>query len=252
MQTPHEALAAQHAELESILAGADEAGWARASRCPGWSVSDVVLHLAQTNELAAASARGHLQDAVARLAAGVEPASDVDAWADRVVAHERGPDAAAVHARYAASAEDMLAAFAEADPHARVLWVAGEMSSTTLVTTRLAETWAHTGDVSAALGVETEAGERLWHLCRLAWRTLPYAFSRAGRGLSGPVAFELTAPDGDGWRFTPDGETAATVVRGPALDLCLVAIRRVDAGATVLTAEGPDAAAVLGLVRTFA
>ena len=38
--------------------GLDEDGWARPSACEGWSVSDVVLHLAQTNEMAIGSARG--------------------------------------------------------------------------------------------------------------------------------------------------------------------------------------------------
>jgi hypothetical protein len=70
--------------------------------------------------------------------------------------------------------------------------------------------------------------------------------------LHGPVAFELVAPDGSDWVFTPHGGPATTVVRGSAADLCEVAGRRTDAAATGLTAEGPDGAAVLGLVRTFA
>lgn len=46
------ALAAQQSELATMLAGLDDGGWPRPSRCGGWSVADVVLHLAQTNELA--------------------------------------------------------------------------------------------------------------------------------------------------------------------------------------------------------
>ena len=53
------ALAEQRAELEKMLAGLDGAGWATpVLRCPGWTVSDVVLHLAQTDEMCAASANG--------------------------------------------------------------------------------------------------------------------------------------------------------------------------------------------------
>jgi hypothetical protein len=41
-------------------------------------------------------------------------------------------------------------------------------------------------------------------------------------------------------------------VSGPAADLCAVAGRRAAAADTGLSAEGPDAEAVLRLVRTFA
>jgi hypothetical protein len=44
----------------------------------------------------------------------------------------------------------------------------------------------------------------------------------------------------------------ATTIRGTALDFCLVAGQRLDASASGLTAEGPDADAALALVRTFA
>jgi uncharacterized protein (TIGR03084 family) len=129
--------------------------------------------------------------------------------------------------------------------------VAGQLTIRTLTTTRLAETWIHSGDVAAALGVQLAPSDRLRHIARLAWRTLPYAFARDGRALGGPVAFELRGPSGDEWRFEPD-EPARTVVRGEAYELCLVAARRVDPRATSLEAEGPDGEAVLALVRTYA
>jgi uncharacterized protein (TIGR03084 family) len=132
-----------------------------------------------------------------------------------------------------------------------VQWVAGELSLRTLVTTRLAETWIHTGDVTDAVGVQQQPSERLQHIARLAWRTLPYAFARAGRTLSGPVAFELTGPTGARWDFVPD-DPATTVIRGNGPELCLVAARRVEPSETSLTGDGPDAGAVLELVRTYA
>ena len=121
----------------------------------------------------------------------------------------------------------------------------------TLATTRLAECWIHTGDGAEAVGAELQPGERLRHVARLAWRTLPYAFAREGKQLSGPVAFELTGPGGDAWTFSPDAEPA-TVVRGDGVELCLVAARRLAPSDTGLTAEGADAGEVLELVRTYA
>lgn len=93
--------------------------------------------------------------------------------------------------------------------------------------------------------------DRLRHVARLAWRTVPYAFARAGRELHGPVALHLTGPTGLPWDFAPEGDHS-TVIEGSGTELCLVAARRPPAGATGLTGRGPDAAAVLELVRTHA
>ena len=53
-----ESLADQQAELADLLDGLTESSWHAPTRCEGWNVSDVVLHLAQTNELALGSATG--------------------------------------------------------------------------------------------------------------------------------------------------------------------------------------------------
>jgi uncharacterized protein (TIGR03084 family) len=259
-----DALAAEQDELSTLLAGLSDADWARPSRCVGWTAADVVLHLAQTNEMAIGSARGVLADVLARLVGGAGPAASVDEGAELMVARERGQPVALLYERWRSGVDELRAALGACDPHQRVTWVAGELSVTTLATTRLAETWIHAGDVAAAVGVVTAPTDRLWHIARLAWRTLPYAFARAGRSLAGPVAFELRAPNGGEWVFAPDSaadparvapdtdDEPATVVRGPAEELCLVAARRLAPADTTLTGTGPDAEAVLALVRTYA
>ncbi len=251
------ALADEQAALSARLDGLDEAGWAAPSRCPGWSVSDVVLHLAQTNEMALASLDGTMAEFLGRMAAASVPQTvDVDAGAAAMVEVERGAPPAEVQARWDEGAAELRARFAAADLGARVDWVVGQLSARTLATTRLAETWIHAGDVAAASGPLPDPTDRLWHIARLAWRTVPYAFARADHPAPGPVVFDLVGPSRDAWRFAPDGVDAAsepvTTVAGDALDLCLVAGQRADAADTGLVAEGPDAADVLALVRTFA
>jgi uncharacterized protein (TIGR03084 family) len=156
-----------------------------------------------------------------------------------------------VHTRWLASVDAMQDAFRAADPHLRVTWVAGQLATRTLATTRLAESWIHTGDVARGLGVEVAPTDRLWHVARLAWRTLPYAFARAGREPPGGVAFDLVGPSGDRWELGTDAG-APTVIRGSGVELCLVASRRVAPGDTELVGDGPDADTVLELVRTWA
>ncbi len=252
METIVRALAEQQVELAGLLAPLEDDGWDRPSRCEGWTVSDVVLHLAQTNELAVASLEGRFAGASGRTTTdGIPTAGAIDDGAADAVADERGEPAAAVHARWQSSTETLDQLLRASDPHLRVRWVAGQLSARTLATTRLAEAWIHTGDIAAAFDVAPAPTDRLQHVVRLAWRTLPYAFAQAGRELSGPVAFELRAPSGAHWLLRPDGE-AATTVRGEGAELCMVAARRVDPADTRLQAEGPDADAVLRLVRTYA
>jgi uncharacterized protein (TIGR03084 family) len=250
MEAVLEALAAQQDELSTLLAGRDESEWQRPSPCEGWTVADVVLHMAQTNELSIASAQGRLPE-VAKGMGGPERSNTVDESAALMVAAERDVPVGVLHDRWLDGVETLRAVLAAADPHERVLWVAGELSIRTLATTRLAETWIHTGDVAAAFGVALTPTDRLSHIAWLAWRTLPYAFMRAGRELHGPVAFELRSPSGAACNFVPD-DTPLTVVQGEVVELCNVAARRIDPVDTGLTATGPDADAVLELVRTYA
>jgi uncharacterized protein (TIGR03084 family) len=247
------ALAEQVDELDGLVAGLDEDGFALPSGCPGWSVSDVLLHVAQTNELAVASAERRFTAAAAfgNRTGTTPPGATVDDLAGMAVAADRGRPGKEVYDRWRASSAAQAAALGACEAGTRLPWVAGELAAITLATTRLAETWIHSGDVAAGLSRDLTPAARLRPIARLAWRTLPYAFARAGTTLSGPVALRLTAPDGTTWEFEPD-EPAATTVSGPAIDFCLVAGRRIAPSDTALTTTGPDGADVLDLVRTFA
>jgi uncharacterized protein (TIGR03084 family) len=245
-------LAAQHAELRSLIERCTEADWSRPTPCDGWDVADVLLHLVQTDELALASARGDLD----RFRDGFlgnrdETSLTVDAAAAAQVEAERAIGGAAIATRWEQSSASLLGELRAGDPHRRVTWISGQFSLQTLATTRLAESWIHTGDIAAALGVEHAPTNRLHPIARLAWRTLPYAFARAGLALSGPVALDLVGPDGDRWHFAPD-TPGTTTIRGSASEFCALAARRLTPSQTSLVGEGPDAAVVLQLVRTYA
>lgn len=245
------ALDDQQVELHELITPVDDAAWAKPSRCDGWSVSDVVLHIAQTNEMAIGSLTDRFDEVLISLTEGLPPSDNVDDGAGLMVEHQRGGSAQSVYDRWKASVDTMMAAYWDADPHKRVKWVAGTLSVHTLASTRLAETWIHTNDAAFGLGVTLAPSTRLMYIARLAWRTLPYAFLRAGKELQGPVEFNLVGTNGQPWVFAPD-EPAQTIVRGSAVELCEVAAQRAKAPDTSLTAEGPDASDVLDLVRTFA
>src|SRR5258708_1060106 len=188
------ALAAQQKELSSLIDGIADVAWHAPTRCEGWDVADVVLHVAQSNELAIGSATGRFDAVMAELTGGLRPAGSVDEGAALMVQRERAMSTAAVRGRWSSGAARLVEVLDGMDLSTRVTWVAGELSARTLATTRLAETWIHTGDVASALGVTLAPGDQLRDIARLAWRTLPYAFALAGRTLHGPVAFRLVSP----------------------------------------------------------
>ena len=133
-----DALAAQDAELAAIVDPLDADGLLAPSRCPGWTVADVLLHLAQTDEMAVASVAGRLDEYAS--AVGDLPADlSIDDLAGHLVDRER-TDPEAARARWQAAAAAQLAAFRAADLDGRVLWVAGELAARSLATTRLTET----------------------------------------------------------------------------------------------------------------
>jgi hypothetical protein len=102
-----------------------------------------------------------------------------------------------------------------------------------------------------ALDIDLPPTNRLQYIARLAWRTLPYAFARDNKAMTGPVALVLTGPDGDKWYIEPD-TPARTTIRGRAEEICDVAARRIEPSATSLVGDGPDVDNVLALVRTYA
>ena len=250
------AVAAQHDELARLVDRCSGDDWERPTSAVGWDVADVLLHLALTDELAITSARGELPPLADGLMGSRESQGvSVDDAAAAQVAAERAAGGEAIRRRWHDASRGMLAAFEAADPHQRVTWVTNQLSVETLGATRLSECWIHTGDIASALDIRLEPTDRLRHVARLAWRTLPYAFARAGLSMHGPVALDLTGPHGNQWRFDPDAPAPApalTTIRGSAAEFCEVAARRVDAGATGLVGTGPDSETVLRVVRTYA
>jgi uncharacterized protein (TIGR03084 family) len=240
-------LAAEQDRLETILLGLSITQWLSESGAAGWTVADVVLHLAQSEEGVIASAAG------ADVRSGLSPAAGgtVDDRAATMVAAERTAPGL-VFARWQRARQAAVAALRDADPQRPLQWVANPVKPATLATTRLAEHWAHGLDITGPLGIDFPDTERLRHIAWLAHRTLPYALVRAGEpALTGEVRCELTAPDGtDTWEFGP--ANAESAITGPAGIFCRVAAQRLDPARSGLQATGPHAATALRVLRTYA
>jgi uncharacterized protein (TIGR03084 family) len=236
-------LAAEQERIESLLDGLSDAQWASPSAAPGWSVTDVVIHLAQTEELVSASIAG-----AGRAEVWERGDQALDDAVEAAVQADRAP-AAQVFERWKQARRAALAALSSADPQQRVPWAATPLRPAVLATTRLAEHWAHGLDITVPLALPYPDTDRLRHIAWLGHRTLPYAF--AVQGLDAHEVFcELTAPDGTTWQY--GRADADSTIRGPAGEFCRVGAHRLRPEETSLVGEGPHAAAALRVRRNYA
>jgi uncharacterized protein (TIGR03084 family) len=244
-------LVAEQDRLESILDGLDDAAWVSPSGADGWSVADVVLHLAQTEEAVVASAGGGnlgLQSNDAESDGEDGGGGTLDDFMDRRVRAQRG-EPAVVFDRWRTARRAAVRALREADPAARLPWAAAPLKPTTLATTRLAEHWAHGLDITGPLGIPFPDTDRLRHIAWLAHGSLPYAFTLVGEEPH-DVFCELDAPDGSTWRYGSP-ETDSTIT-GSAGAFCRVGAQRLAPGESGLVASGPYGPAALRVLRNYA
>jgi uncharacterized protein (TIGR03084 family) len=236
-------LVAEQDRLELILSGLDETQWQAPSAAAGWTVADVVLHLAQTEETVVATVAG--EETRSRWAGAAET---LDEAMDRRVRAERAT-AALAFARWRAARGASVLALRQADPPRPLEWADASLKPKTLATTRLAEHWAHGLDITEPLAIPFPDTNRLWHIAWLAHSSLPYAFDRAGKEPR-DVFCELTAPDDATWRYGP--AEADSTITGSASAFCRVGARRLPADASGVETMGPDGRVALQVLRTYA
>src|SRR5260370_10605571 len=115
-----EDLAAEQERVEKILAGLDEGQWLAESGCAGWTIADVVLHLAQAEAaVEATAAHGHLRAGLGPVLGNTVAGNTVEERAGAAVRMERpvlpsGP--AEGFGRWRRARQAALAALRAADP----------------------------------------------------------------------------------------------------------------------------------------
>lgn len=240
-------LRAESDELDALVARLDAGGWALPTPAEGWTVAHQIAHLAWTDDRALLAVED--PDAFAReLDAAVER---LDTYVDEGAETGARVPPAELLARWRAGRARLWATLTAQPPGARFAWYGPPMSTASMATGRLMETWAHGQDIADALGVGRSPTARLRHVVRIAVRARDFAFAVHGRPAPAEeFRVELTAPDGSLWVSGPPD--AAQRVTGPALDLCLLAVQRRHRDDLDLRAEGEDADAWLSIAQAFA
>lgn len=240
-------LRAESDALDSLVAGLDPARWARPTPAEGWTIAHQIAHLAWTDRralLAVEDPDGFAHEL------GDAP-TGLDAFVDDGARASAGLPPAALLDHWRTGRSRLWAVLTGQPPGVRFPWYGPPMSTASMATGRLMETWAHGEDIADTLGVRRAPTARLWHVARIGVRTRDFAFSLHGRPApADEFRVELTAPDGSLWSFGPPD--APQRVYGPALDFCLLAVQRRHRDDLALRAEGRDADAWLSIAQAFA
>ncbi|MEX1008270.1 MAG: TIGR03084 family metal-binding protein [Acidimicrobiia bacterium] len=239
-------LAAEEADLDVIVAGIDDDGWSSATPAAGWDVRDSIAHLAASEELAATALSD--ADAFANRLTGM--LGNLDRTENSMLREGRSRSGAEVLAWWRAERNVVLVRLRTREPQDRIPWITGQMSAVSFATARLMETWAHGQDVVEGLGVVRAPTARLRHVADLGVRTRPFSYAVNGLALpDADVRVEIMSPDGELWAW---GASTTDVVRGDALDFCLVVTKRRHPDDTALEVIGPIAREWIDIAQAFA
>ncbi|GAB2867623.1 TIGR03084 family metal-binding protein [Actinocorallia aurea] len=258
-------LRAEYAALDALVSGLSAEQWALPTPAPGWTIGHQIAHLAWTDRQALLSATD--PDAFTAQWQAPRPSRDLQEPAagptDTDSPRSSSPDLleqGADPARYLPGTpleawrdarRAAVDALRDVPPGERIPWFGPPMAAPSMATARLMETWAHGLDIADALGLSPEPTHRLKHVAHIAVRARDYAFAvRRLPAPAEPFHVVLTGPSGEQWTWGPS--TAAQRVTGPALDFCLLAVRRRHRDDVTVRASGPDASRWLDIVQAYA
>jgi uncharacterized protein (TIGR03084 family) len=237
-------LSAERGVLDGVLKQLPSEAWDRPSPAEGWLLRDCVVHLAETDESAAAIVEG-----VERAPGTRRNPEDGVVTAGMLQGREMAP--AEVHAWWRRAGDRLLDALDGTAADARLTWAGRTMSARSFVSARLMEHWSHGLDILDAAGIQPVDTDRLRHIAHLGYMTRDFAYRTHGMTPPGtPLYVKLAAPSGAVWTWGPGD--APDRIFGSAGDFCRVVTQRIHPSDTSLRAEGKSAGEFLTIAQAFA
>ncbi|NOX22228.1 MAG: maleylpyruvate isomerase family mycothiol-dependent enzyme [Actinobacteria bacterium] len=247
-------LVAEQQALDQFLQGVRERDWKRQTRSDGWTILDIVSHLAATEEVAA------------RVIAEGQPIVDeirgvpFDDWTHLGVERGRGRRYQEIIEWWRNGRAGVVEPLSRMDSEARIPWFVATVNAKTFATLRLAETWAHGLDIKHTMDdkivVEEDEEDprddtpRIRHIAWLAHRMLPWAYNEVGAEFPAEgIRIEIMGPKYALWTFGP--KDSPHVIKGRAGDFCRIAVHRPPSEDSQLRTSSEVAAESLTIVRTY-
>ncbi len=237
-------LAAEQAYLDAALSRLPDAAFELDTPCRGWMVRDVVAHLAEVDDSAAAVASG-----VASEMAGGERSADGTRSAlqesSRHLTRRQLVD------WWRAARGRLQDALRPLDARARLPWAGPPMSARSFATARLMECWSHGLDALDGARIAAVDSDRLQHIAHLGYITRSFAYqTRSMTPNTEPLRVELALPSGADWSR---GEADAPHrIVGTATEFCRVVTQRIHYRDTALQYSAGAAEEFLQVAQAFA
>ncbi|MEW9547456.1 maleylpyruvate isomerase family mycothiol-dependent enzyme [Nonomuraea sp. NPDC050783] len=159
---PFDIFDAEAARLDRFFSGLDESGWARPSRCEGWSVRDVLAHLAGEEMYNHACLDGTVQELMGRLSdEGITGFNDFNEWCVR---RRRDLPVEEVLAEWRTKNGETRRRMRELGPDATLQTMAGPYPNGLQTFHYDSEYATHADDVGAPVAEEEADGRTLWRV----------------------------------------------------------------------------------------
>jgi len=239
-------LSDEYENLDAIVTDLGEKDWKTETLCDGWTVKQVIGHLAFSDSTAKLSATD--PDAFVR---HVKKRPERSIVFEEQFAKVAGMSGGEILLWWRQERTSLLDAIRKLDPKHRLPWYGPPMSARSFVTARLMETWAHGQDIVDVFDLHRRPTPRLRNIAHLGFLTFGWSFSV--RNLEVPktaVRVELLSPEGQWWIWGP--ETAEDIVRGSAEGFCLVVTQRRHVEDTDLVVTGNTAGTWMRVAQCFA
>ncbi len=184
----------QRSRLAATLAGLDDDQWSAGSRCAGWSVRDVVLHLTSTNHFWTYSIQSGLAGEPTTYLHGFDPVASPA----ELVAAQQGTPPSATLAQFVETNRALADALTAVEEEAAWEELAeappGHISIGLVAIHALWDSWVHERDIVLPLALEPAVDPAEMEACLLYAAALGPAF-RASLGSTGRGAIELRVTD---------------------------------------------------------
>jgi uncharacterized protein (TIGR03083 family) len=208
--------AARVAAMDALLAAATPADWAR-KIVEGWTLQELVAHLAATDSLVAAAIG-------APVAGPPLAANEVLGRTADMIAFERGRAPELTRAEWRAQAEAICARAATMDPAAPVDPGGVSLPTGDHLLARMLETWIHTDDAATVIGVPLPRPlpAHIHPTADFCARLVPWTMALSGM-TPGPrvLRLTLTGPGGGSWHVPLDLSHPATPDTGSPADVTI-------------------------------
>ena len=186
----------QRDRLAATLADLDAEQWATQSRCEGWTVQDVIIHLSSTNQFWAFSVKQGLAGEPTQFLLGFDPvASPAELVAGQ---RARRPARRSLSSSKATKRSPMPSPRLTAAAHGRCSPRLRRVTSrsASLRSTTLWDSWVHERDILIPLGLDPVVDDAEMEACLAYAAALgPTFHASTGSTRSGVIALDVTDPD---------------------------------------------------------